>query len=740
MKLGLGEDQRLLRDALARLFAAESTPDRIRLAESRGFDPKLWTSLVEIGVHEMRVTTAGADCAPSLLDAVLAAEQAGRHLASVPLAEAIAAGSLLSCLSGTAAAECLARFRAGELLVLVPQAISGGTAVTVSGGSAAAGMLALDGDQVLLIGGCASQTPPPNLGAAAVFNGVLAGPEAQGKRQLVASGATARLAFLAAVEEWKLLTAAALAGLGRRALEMAAEYASQRQQFGKPIGSYQGIAYPLADALTDIDGAQLLVWRAIWAIGQERGDAGAAVSMAYWWTARSVALATRHALHTFGGYGVSLEYDVQLYYRRGKAWALLNGDPERELRQVGTRLWNSESTEFALPDVGEHDIEFGCGERGERFAEKARAFFRNNLSPALKAHAHHSVAGFHPEFNRALAAAGLLFPHWPESFGGQGRSAFEMAALAEVYEEFGWERITSPITNQVAQIIMQFGSDELKRETLPRFAAGEALACLGFSEPAAGSDVFDAQTRALRDGDDWLINGQKIFTTAANLADYCFLLARTDTDLPKHKGLSLFLVPMSTPGVEIQAVHTLQDERTNITYYSDVRIADRYRLGAINGGIEVMAATLELEHGGDQYRINYSQMVRQAIRWAQQTQRDGRPVIADTNAQLRLARVAVHAAVAESLCHRAIWAMSEKIPGRAAFGPMSKLFSTEFYQRDADDLMNLAAPDSLFVDRGELAQVELGYRQSIGMTIYGGTSEIHRSRIAEQALGLPRSR
>ena len=84
--------------------------------------------------------------------------------------------------------------------------------------------------------------------------------------------------------------------------------------------------------------------------------------------------------------------------------------------------------------------------------------------------------------------------------------------------------------------------------------------------------------------------------------------------------------------------------------------------------------------------------------------------------------------------------MSEKIPGRAAFGPMSKLFSTEFYQRDADDLMNLAAPDSLFVDRGELAQVELGYRQSIGMTIYGGTSEIHRSRIAEQALGLPRSR
>jgi alkylation response protein AidB-like acyl-CoA dehydrogenase len=730
----------LLKDTVARLFRTESDPARIRAAEARGFDPKLWAALVDCGVPTMRVAEPSQSSAPSLLDAVLVAEQAGRYLASVPLAEAIAAGSLLSQLGGVSAAECLARFQGGELIVLVPQAIRADETVTVSGGGSATGMLALEGDQVLLITGCASENPASNLGSGALFRGVLAGASATGHRQVIATGAHARSAFLAAVEEWKLLTASALVGLGRQALEMAAEYASQRQQFGKAIGSYQGIAYPLADALTDIDGAQLLIWRAIWATGQARADASASISMAYWWAARSVALATRHALHTFGGYGVSLEYDIQLYYRRGKAWSLLNGDPETELQRIAARLWNAAGADVPLPAVGEHAIEFGFGETGERFAEQARAFFRENLSAELKAHAHHSVAGFDADFNRVLARSGMLHPHWPEQYGGQNRTPFEMAALAEVYEEFGWERITAPITNQVAQIVMQFGSDELKRETLPRFAAGESLACLGFSEPAAGSDVFGAQTRAVRDGEHWLINGQKIFTTAANLADYCFLLARTDPNVPKHKGLSLFLVPMKTPGVEIQAVHTLQDERTNITYYSDVHIADRYRLGPVNGGLELMAATLELEHGGDQYRISYTQMLRHAVRWAQQTRRDGKPLISDAQARLRLARVAVHATVAESLCHRAIWAMSEKVPGRAAFGPMSKLFSTEFYQRDASDLMDLAAPDSLFAGIGDLAHVELGYRQSIGMTIYGGTSEIHRSRIAEQALGMPRSR
>lgn len=734
MNLHFTHDQQLLRETVAKLFKAESSPARVRAAEATGFDPRLWKLLVDMGIPALRVAESAGGAGLGLMEAALVAEEAGRHLASVPIAEPVAASRLLERLNTVVADQCLSDLLSGAVITLLPQELCASDEQLVPVGVAAQSVLALEGDSVLLYSHDEPAPVEKNLGSDALARHTLA---QAGSPVVVAQGAAARRAFLAAVEEWKLLTAAALTGLAKQALEMAAAYSTERRQFGRAIGSFQGIAHPLADSLTEVEGAQLLVWRAIWATSKGEPDAAAAISMAYWWSTQSAARATTRALHTFGGYGVSLEYDIQLYYRRGKAWALRYGDPQQELYRLADRLWGA--SDVPLPEVGEVTIEFGYGETALAFAAQARDFFANNLTDELEAHAHHSVAGFHCAFNHRLARAGLLFPHWPAEYGGQNLSAFELAALAEVYEEFGWERITAPITNQVGQIVMRFGSETLKRDTLPRFASGEALACLGFSEPASGSDVFAAKTRAVRDGDHWVINGQKIFTTAANLAHYVFLLVRTDPNAAKHAGLTMFLVPLDLPGIEIQAVHTLQDERTNITYYADVRVPDVYRLGEVDGGLKVMAATLELEHGGNQYRISYAHMFKHVVDWAIRTGRDGRPVIEDPDARRRLAQVAVHTTVAECLCHRAIWGLTEQVPGRAAFGPMSKLFSTEFYQRDASDLMDLAAPASLFADQ-ELRHLEIGYRQSIGMTIYGGSSEIHRSLIAEQALGMPRSR
>jgi alkylation response protein AidB-like acyl-CoA dehydrogenase len=312
--------------------------------------------------------------------------------------------------------------------------------------------------------------------------------------------------------------------------------------------------------------------------------------------------------------------------------------------------------------------------------------------------------------------------------------------MTEVIESFGWEHVTAPITNQVAQIIMLFGTEAAKEETLGRFGKGEALACMGFTEPSCGSDVFAVKTRAVRESADWIIEGQKIFTTAGNLAHYCLLLTRTDPAAAKHAGLTLFVVPMDLPGIEIQPIHTLQDERTNVIYFTGVRLADRYRVGEVNRGIEVMAATLEMEHGSaDQYRQAHMSMLHAAVEWARKAQRNGRPLLTQTNVAARLARAVVHGEVSTVLSRRAIWAMAEKVRNRF-WGPMAKLFATEFYQRDAADLLDLAAPDSLFPGNDGLGHVEIGYRQSIGTTIYGGTSEVQRSLIAEQALGMPKSR
>jgi len=741
MNLSLSEEQLMLRDSVRRLFSAESTPARVRAAEAGqgGFDKRLWQSLSELGIIDMRVPAAAGGSDMGLLEATLVAEEAGRHLASVPLAESLPAARLLATLGGDVAIALLERITQGSVITLVPSPQEPDAPLLIPAAICSDTVLVLDGKRVFALSGEALRGSVANLGGDGSL--LLENSELERlERQHLASGDSAQHSFLAAIEEWKLLKAAMLVGLSHQAIQMAASYASERRQFGKAIGSFQGIAHPLADASTECDGANLLVWHAVSAIAHSEADAAALVSMASWWAGQSACRAVARALHSFGGYGVSLEYDIQLYYRRARAWSLLAGDPSNELERLADRLWNDVS-ERPMPEAGEINIEFGYGAAAKEFAEEVRNFFRANLTDELSAHAHHSVDGYHAGFNRQLAGAGLLFPHWPEEWGGRGKTPFDMHALQEVFEEFNWQRITGPITNQVAQIVMRFASEETKAEALPRFARGEALACLGFSEPSCGSDVFAARTRATRTEEGgWLIEGQKIFTTAGNLADYCFLLARTDMEAPKHAGLTLFLVPMSLPGIEVHPVYTLQDERTNITYFSGVLLDDRYRVGAINAGTSVMAATLELEHSGDHYRISFSNMLRHAISFARSTLRNGKPLLTEPNIRRCLARVAVHTTVARDLCYRATWSVQAQAPNRAPYGPMSKLFSTEQYQRDAAELMEIFAPWSLFPSEHGIGLVELGYRQSIGMTIYGGTSEIHRSLIAEQGLNMPRSR
>jgi alkylation response protein AidB-like acyl-CoA dehydrogenase len=252
--------------------------------------------------------------------------------------------------------------------------------------------------------------------------------------------------------------------------------------------------------------------------------------------------------------------------------------------------------------------------------------------------------------------------------------------------------------------------------------------------------MYAAKTRAVRDGDDWIINGQKVFTTAAHVSDYVLLLTRTDPDVPKHKGMTMFLVPLTLPGIEIQALHTIQEERTNITYYADVRVPDMYRLGPVGGAIGVMAAAMRFEHSGEGYHISHPAIVEAAVAWARDAVGDdGRPRIENPDVRARIASAAVNNEVADLLCRRAVWAGVEGV-GNRSYGPMSKLFTTETYVKDSADLLELAAPDSLLEGYDATGVLEYKHRHSLGTTIYGGTSEVHRSMVAEIALGLPRTR
>ncbi|HEX2484432.1 MAG TPA: acyl-CoA dehydrogenase family protein, partial [Myxococcota bacterium] len=420
MQLGLGEEQELLQRTFADLFAAESTPERVRAAEPAGFDPGLWKHLVETGALGTRVPERLGGAGAGLLDAAVLAEEAGRWLASAPLVEAIAVAALLAKLDGEAPRALLADVLAGRSVVTLAllDACEAATQL-VPGGALADGVLALDGDALVLLRrpSGAGRSPLPNLGASPLERWRLDAAPVGGERVTLARGEAAVRVQRAAREEWRLLTAAALTGLAQRALEIGADYARSRVQFDRPIGAFQAIAHPLADAATAVSAAQLLVRYAIWSIATAQPEAAARVSFAFAAAAEGASVATARALHAHGGYGLSLEYDVQLYFRRAKAWALAGGDPRDELLRAAWRLWRDEPP-VPLPEAGPCPLDFDLGEDASRFADEARRFFERELTPELRARASHSWDGHDEAFQKRLAQAGLLFPHWPRAYGG----------------------------------------------------------------------------------------------------------------------------------------------------------------------------------------------------------------------------------------------------------------------------------------------------------------------------------
>lgn len=724
------DDQAMIAETFARFLDAQSSMARVRAALPSGFDAALWRGIAELGGLGVRVSEADGGLGLGLLDAVLLMEEAGRTLASAPLAEGIVAARILA-----AAGE-------GEWL----SGLLGGTAVVtialhdaadrpeqwVPGGAIADRVIVRDGAAIYLVApGAAEKAPVATLGSTGAAKLRL---DAGAKRTVLGAGAVE--AHAQGIEEWKLLTAAALAGLGREAIRLAAAYASERIQFGQPIGTYQGISHPLAELHANVTGGKYLVWKTIRNIADAATGAGGEIPLALWWNATTAGKVVGQALQTFGGYGLTTEYDIHLYNLRARALPLVLGDPALLLTEAGRRLYGDETV--ALPETGAVSIDFDLGDEARALAQEVRDFFERTLTPELRAKAHYSFDGHDPYVHRKLGEANLLFPAWPKEHGGRAASPYATNAAMGAWEEFGWTTYPTGTTQMVGSIIRKFGSDELKAEVLTRIESGEALCSLGFSEPGSGSDVFSAKTRATPDGNGWRIDGSKMFTSGANIADYVLMLTRTNPDVAKHKGLTMFIVPLKAEGVEIQPVYTFQEERTNITYYDGVRIPDSWRLGDVDAGVKVMAASLEMEHSGQSWWRDQAHMLKVAVSFCRETRRQGRAIIEDDAVKARLARVHAGTAVTQVVAHHALWSSVAKQPP-AAQGSVSKLVSSQRFLEDAADLLALTAPESLET-HGPAAFINLSYRHAHGTRIYGGTTEVHRSQIAERALGLPRTR
>src|ERR1700734_2224193 len=230
------------------------------------------------------------------------------------------------------------------------------------------------------------------------------------------------------------------------------------------------------------------------------------------------------------------------------------------------------------------------------FRDRLRAFLVDVVTDEVIRRDRETGENFDEGVHLALGAQGYLASDWnDESDGG-------FSALRRRIWDLEIGRAHTPwfhwgTTAVVAKMVREFGPPELTEEVLPGVLSGQIRLCLGYTEPEGGSDVATCKTRAVRDGDGWIINGSKMFTSNAHNAKYVFLLTNTDPDAPKHKNLTMFLVPLDSPGIEIQPIRTIDGARTNIVYYSDVRVDDKYRIGAVSGGWAVLRGALDVEHG-----------------------------------------------------------------------------------------------------------------------------------------------
>lgn len=381
--------------------------------------------------------------------------------------------------------------------------------------------------------------------------------------------------------------------------------------------------------------------------------------------------------------------------------------------------------------------------------DQARTWVAENLPELPEWAEEQRVSGdYHtPELHRRLAGAGWYGAGWPEEYGGNDTSPELAQAVMQEVAKSGIHNDGWATTSIVINTLRHVGTEQQKREFIGGALRGEVIIVLGYTEPDSGSDVAAAKTRAVRDGDDWIVNGQKMFTSTAHMATHAFMLTRTNPDAPKHRGLTTFMLSLDDPGVEVQPVWTLGGQRTNATYYSDVRVPDAWRIGDTDGGWSVMHVALVYERagmGGGGGGSRGPTLAQRVAEWARQSRRDdGTRVWDDPTVRERLARVAIDNEVSRMLGVKAGW-MAQHDDMSGIGGAASKLFATENGQRHAWDMLDILGPESVLKrEAGDAplnAAVEETFRYGVVSTIYGGSSEIMREIIAERQLGLPRVR
>ena len=382
-------------------------------------------------------------------------------------------------------------------------------------------------------------------------------------------------------------------------------------------------------------------------------------------------------------------------------------------------------------------MDFSLTPAQEAWVDEVRAFLREHFSLEAEDEArrrgNEASGPVLRAFRAKMAERGWLALTWPVEHGGSGRSMFEQFLLMDEFAYWGAPAIDLT-SSAVAPTIMRIGTEEQKRQWLPAILRGEVEFAIGYSEPEAGSDLASVRTTGRRDGDEWVISGEKLWNTGAEFATHEWLVCRTDPDAPKHKGLSVIVVPIQSPGVQVQPIVTWGGIRTNAVFFDEVRVPADHLMGQVNDGWRYVTTALDFERiaigvtGG--LRRLYDELVRYVAE---------RGLAAETDVRHRLAELRASIEQARLLNYRAAWMVDQGLVPSSE-SSMTKVVTTELQARLAGEVLALAGVEAGAVDdvHPAVTLAQHMYRQAPYLRFGGGTNEVQRDIIAQRGLLLGR--
>jgi alkylation response protein AidB-like acyl-CoA dehydrogenase len=377
-----------------------------------------------------------------------------------------------------------------------------------------------------------------------------------------------------------------------------------------------------------------------------------------------------------------------------------------------------------------------------RFRDELRAYLAELMTDALVRELAAGHEGGGPEFRKAMKQMGrdgLLGISWPREYGGQARSPVEQFLFADEVQAVGFP-LPFLTLNTVGPTLREYGTKEQSQHFCARILAGELFFAIGYSEPGAGTDLASLKTSAVREGSEWVINGQKMWTSLAEYADYIWLAARTDPRAPKHRGLSIFLVPTTAKGFSRQSIRTVGGVSTNATFYEDVRVPAENLIGGEHQGWRLITRQLNHERISLMTVGRLLRNLAEVTAWARETRVDGEPVIDKAWVQQSLARIHAKAQVLRLMNWKQAWA-AEKGQPHMADSSAIKVYGSELAIEAYRALLEVLGTAGIVAKGSPGAalqgRIEASYRNGLILTFGGGTNEVQRDIIAMAGLGMP---